>query len=60
MRLGFALIVLLGLAAGVLLLVFKGGKDMSILRNDTEAHAGVPPSAAHLSGTFQTATFALG
>ncbi len=61
MRSRFALIVLLGLALTVATIaVLKGGKSMSMLHNDTEASIGLPPSDTHRSGTFETATFALG
>lgn len=60
MRSRFALIVLLGLTITVAIVALKGGKSMSTLHNDTEAGIGPPPSDTHLSGTFETATFALG
>jgi len=61
MRSGVAFRVLLGLAIlAVTLLIIIGGKSMSMRYNDTEARIGLPPADARLSGTFETATFALG
>ncbi len=60
MRLGFAFIVLVGLAAAVLLFDLEGGKGMSMLSSGTEVRASVPLTDMHFSGTFETATFALG
>ncbi len=60
MRVGLGFIVLLGLASAVLLFVLGGGKNISMLSSDTEARAGMPPTDTHLSGTLETATFALG
>ena len=61
MRLRFSLIVLLGLAIIVVTIVaLKGGVSMSLSHNDTEAGISVPPLDTHYSGTFETATFALG
>lgn len=61
MRSGFAFIVLLGFAiSAVILLTLKGGKSMSLQHNDTEASITLPSADTHLSGTFETATFALG
>jgi len=57
----FAYMVLLGLAiSAVTLVVLKGGKNMSMLNNDTEASIGLPLLDTHLPGRFETATFALG
>jgi len=53
--------VLLGLAiSAVTLVVLKGGKNMSMLHNDTEASIGLPLLDTRLPGRFETATFALG
>ncbi len=61
MRWGVAFLVFLELAIlAVMLLIFGGGKSMSTRYNDIEARNGLPPADVHLSGTFETATFALG
>jgi len=53
--------ILLGLAiSAITLIVLKGGKNMSILDNNTEASIGLPLLDTHLPGRFETATFALG
>ena len=61
MRWFFAPIVLLVLAISVFTIVaLKGGESMSMSHNETVAVIGLPPSDKNLSGTFETATFALG
>ncbi len=61
MQLGIAFIVLLGVAISAATLVsLKGGKSMSMQHNNTEAVIALPPVGTYLSGTFETATFALG
>ncbi len=61
MRSGIAFIVLLGIAISAATLVsFKGGKSMSVQHNDAEAVTAMSPVGDYHSGTFETATFALG
>ncbi len=61
MRSGIAFIVLLGVAISAATLVsIKGGKSMSMQHNDSDAVIALPPAGTYLSGTFETATFALG
>lgn len=61
MRWRFAPIALLGLAiTAVSMLYLKGGESMPLLHYGSEVVVGVPPSDIHHSGTFETATFALG
>ena len=61
MRLSLTFVILLGLAVSVAaFVIFGGGKSMSMHRDDTGIRSGTQPSSAHLSDTFETATFALG
>jgi hypothetical protein len=61
MRSDIAFIVLLGVAiSSVTLVSLKGGKSMFMQHKDAEAVTALPPAGARHSGTFETATFALG
>jgi len=55
-----ASLVLLGLLTVVAIVSFKGGKSMSLLPKGSEAGIALPSSDIDNSGTFETATFALG
>jgi len=61
MRWRFAPMILLVLGTTVLLMVaLKGGDGMALPHKNTEVDLGLPHSDTHSSGTFETATFALG
>lgn len=61
MRSGVAIIVFAGLAIlTTMLVIWRGDKNMSMRHDDTHASTGLPPADTHISGKFQTATFAIG
>ena len=60
MRWYVASLGLLGLITVVTIVFFKGGENMSLLPNGSEAGIGLPSSDINNAGTFETATFALG
>jgi hypothetical protein len=55
-----ASLVLLGLITVFTIVSLKGGESMPLLPNGPKAGIGLPSSDIHHSGTFETATFALG
>ena len=60
MKWSFVLIILLGLITVLGIVSLKGGESMSLFPKGSEAGIGLPSSDIHYSGTFETATFALG
>jgi hypothetical protein len=55
------IVTLLGLSITAFILVaLKGGNDMSMQYDDTEASTALPLMDTRLSGASETATFALG
>ncbi len=56
----FASLGLLGLLTVAAIVSLKGGENMPLLPNGSEAGIARPSSDLHNAGTFETATFALG
>lgn len=46
--------------SAVTIVALKGGTRMSMKHDEAEARAALPSADTRLSGTFETATFALG